>query len=145
MAASTQERMSGERRKVALLDAAITEFGRGGFSGTTTSTIATRAGCSEAMLYKHFADKEALLRSALVRSEELAEAEIDQALTSGGDPFEGWRAYVETSDLHNYRRMITMRMLCATFPMDSVTTELLQAGTERLVGRLRLEHLANTD
>ena len=43
-----------------LIDATIEVIGRDGLARATTREIARAAGCSEALLYKHFADKSAL-------------------------------------------------------------------------------------
>lgn len=126
--------MTSDERQQAICDSAITEFGRLGFYGSTTAAIAHGAGCSEPMIYKHFHDKKHLLRAALARSEQLAEADIDAALDAE-DPLAGWLAYIEHGDLTRYHRMICMRMLCATFPDGSDLQEHLRAGNERLLGR----------
>lgn len=126
--------MPSSQRRQAICDAAVTEFGRVGFFGTTTAAVARGAGCSEPMIYKHFRDKRDLLRAALTRSEQLAEAEIDAALNHD-DPLAGWLGYIERGDLTHYHRMVCMRMLCATFPDGSDLQEQLRAGNERLLGR----------
>lgn len=43
-----------------LLDAALTEFVEHGFDGTSTAAIAERAGVTKAMVFHHFASKDAL-------------------------------------------------------------------------------------
>jgi TetR/AcrR family transcriptional regulator len=43
-----------------LLEAALVEFSRTGFEGTSTRAIATRAGCHQPQINYHFASKEAL-------------------------------------------------------------------------------------
>lgn len=50
---------ASERRQTQLL-AAIDEFARSGYHGTTTAALARAAGVSEAMLYRHFTNKKAL-------------------------------------------------------------------------------------
>jgi AcrR family transcriptional regulator len=51
----------------ALLDAAIEEFIERGFAGMRMEHVAKRAGYNKALLYRHFKDKETLLREALKR------------------------------------------------------------------------------
>ncbi len=53
-------RLSGEERRLQIIEAAATLFSRKGFRGTTTREIAQAVGVSEAMLFKHFATKEEL-------------------------------------------------------------------------------------
>ncbi|MEV0384226.1 helix-turn-helix domain-containing protein [Nonomuraea sp. NPDC050643] len=55
--------MSTRDRIIDAAEQAIHEFG---IAGATTKRIAGRAGCSEALLYKHFAGKEALLLAVLL-------------------------------------------------------------------------------
>lgn len=56
MATDTRER---------ILDAAADVMSRRGLPGATTKEIARAAGCSEALLYKHFADKEEIFLAVL--------------------------------------------------------------------------------
>lgn len=130
----TRARMASSERALVILDSAITEFGRMGYHGTSTASIARGAGCSEPMLYKHFGGKREILCAALLRSESLAEAEIDAAIDVA-DPLAGWLRYIGSGRLEHYRRMISMRMLCATFSDDHEMSGLLRAGTDRLIER----------
>ena len=72
------ERLSGEERRRVIIEAALSLFSRKGFRGTTTKEIAQAAGCSEAMLFKHFATKDtlysAILESKVQIEETLAKA-----------------------------------------------------------------------
>jgi AcrR family transcriptional regulator len=52
--------MSGDERRLSILLSSIPLFAKNGFSATTTKEIADSAGISEALLYRHFAGKEAL-------------------------------------------------------------------------------------
>lgn len=62
---NTSVRMSGTERRMQILQVAIGLFSRQGFSGTTTKEIAEEAGISEAMVFKHFANKHLLYRAIL--------------------------------------------------------------------------------
>src|SRR6266542_7049631 len=53
-------RLSSEDRRRAIVDAVKGVFADKGFDGTTTRELANAAGVSEALLYKHFPNKEAL-------------------------------------------------------------------------------------
>lgn len=57
--------MSGDERRKQILRVAIQLFSQRGFSGTTTKEIATAAGVSEAMVFRHFANKEELYSAIL--------------------------------------------------------------------------------
>ncbi len=58
-------RMSGDERRKQILRVAIQLFSQRGFSGTTTKEIARAAGVSEAIIFRHFANKEELYSAIL--------------------------------------------------------------------------------
>src|SRR6202161_2539644 len=53
-------KLSSEERRAAILRAVRRVFSEKGFDGTTTRELADAAGVSEALLFKHFSNKEAL-------------------------------------------------------------------------------------
>jgi AcrR family transcriptional regulator len=53
-------KLSSEERRVAIIHAVRQVFAEKGFDGTTTRELAEAAGVSEALLFKHFPNKEAL-------------------------------------------------------------------------------------
>src|SRR5438094_5872497 len=57
---STTARLSSEERRAAIIKAVRCTFAEKGFHGTTTRELAEAAGVSEALLFKHFPNKEAL-------------------------------------------------------------------------------------
>ena len=57
--------MKGDERREQILATAVNLFSRNGFRGTTTKEIARAAGVSEAMVFRHFATKEALYGAIL--------------------------------------------------------------------------------
>jgi len=58
-------RMAGEERRLQILAVAVSLFSQKGFRGTTTKEIAQAAGVSEAMVFRHFANKEELYAAIL--------------------------------------------------------------------------------
>ena len=58
-------RMTGDARREQILETAVTLFSQKGFKGTTTKEIAKAAGVSEAMVFRHFENKEALYTALL--------------------------------------------------------------------------------
>jgi AcrR family transcriptional regulator len=60
-------RMSADERREAVVRAAITEFARGGYQGTSTSAIASRVGVSQPYLFRLFPDKRAIFLAAARR------------------------------------------------------------------------------
>ena len=62
---ATPARMSATDRRNQLIDVAIDLFSRKGFSGTTTREIASAAGVTEAIIFRHFATKQDLYKAIL--------------------------------------------------------------------------------
>jgi AcrR family transcriptional regulator len=60
-------KLTGEERRAAIINAVRRAFAEKGFHGTTTRELAQEAGVSEALLFKHFPNKEALY-SAMMQS-----------------------------------------------------------------------------
>src|SRR5580704_15803343 len=56
----TTPKLSSEERRAAIIKAVRQVFAEKGFDGTTTRELAVAAGVSEALLFKHFPNKEAL-------------------------------------------------------------------------------------
>src|SRR5579871_2002454 len=56
----TSLKLSGEERRASIIKAVRRVFAEKGFHGTTTRELAVAAGVSEALLFKHFPNKEAL-------------------------------------------------------------------------------------
>ena len=57
--------MTGDARREQILQTAVTLFSQRGFKGTTTKEIARAAGVSEAMVFRHFENKDALYGAIL--------------------------------------------------------------------------------
>jgi AcrR family transcriptional regulator len=58
-------RMAAEDRRLQILRVAVSLFSQRGFGGTTTKEIAQAAGVSEAMVFRHFANKQELYSAIL--------------------------------------------------------------------------------
>ena len=63
-------KLTSEQRKAAIVKAVRQTFAEKGFHGTTTRELAKVAGVSEALLFKHFPNKEALYAAMLVSCRE---------------------------------------------------------------------------
>jgi AcrR family transcriptional regulator len=61
-----RSKLSGEERRAAIIKAVRRLFADKGFHGTTTRGLAEAAGVSEALLFKHFPNKEALYSAMLL-------------------------------------------------------------------------------
>ena len=84
--AVTGARMAGEERRLQILAVAVSLFSQKGFRGTTTKEIATAAGVSEAMVFRHFATKQELY-SAILDHKACASGRFDPAETAA-EPME---------------------------------------------------------
>ena len=60
-------RMSAEERRESVVRAAMAEFGRGGYYGTSTESIAKRVGVSQPYLFRLFPGKKAIFLAAADR------------------------------------------------------------------------------
>ncbi len=60
-------RMSADERRESVIRAAITEFARGGYHGTSTEAIARRVGVSQPYLFRLFPGKQAIFLAAAER------------------------------------------------------------------------------
>ncbi len=69
-------KLSCEERRAAIVKAVRRTFAEKGFHGTTTRELARAAGVSEALLFKHFPNKEALYAAMLLT----CKSEKDQAM-----------------------------------------------------------------
>jgi len=64
---ATTTRMSAEERREAILEVALHEFAAAGFHGTSTETIAERAGISQPYLFRLFGTKKELFVASVRR------------------------------------------------------------------------------
>ncbi|ROO90112.1 TetR family transcriptional regulator [Actinocorallia herbida] len=62
--------MSAEDRRESVIAAALTEFARGGYEGTSTESIAQRVGVSQPYLFRLFPNKRAMFLAAALRCAE---------------------------------------------------------------------------
>ncbi|MFE1949120.1 TetR/AcrR family transcriptional regulator [Streptomyces sp. NPDC059524] len=60
-------RMSAEERRESVVRAAMSEFARGGYNGTSTEAIAKRVGVSQPYLFRLFPGKQAMFLAAAMR------------------------------------------------------------------------------
>src|SRR4051812_22671828 len=63
--ASMSPRMSADERRQSAVRAAMAEFARGGFEGTSTEAIARRVGVSQPYLFRLFPSKKAMFLAAM--------------------------------------------------------------------------------
>lgn len=72
-------RMSAEERRESVVRAAMIEFARGGYRGTSTEAIARRVGVSQPYLFRLFPGKQAIFEAAAERCVEETWRVFDEA------------------------------------------------------------------
>jgi len=100
-------RLSAEKRREAVLDAACSYFSRTSYRGATTAEIAREAGISEPILYRHFGSKRDLYiacldeawRSFREGSERAIAEDPDRCLGAIADAYMAKRARIRMVDL----------------------------------------------
>lgn len=70
--------MSAEERRESVIRAAVVEFGRAGYTGTSTAAIARRVGVSQPYLFRLFPDKRAIFLAAARRSIERVRRQFEE-------------------------------------------------------------------
>src|SRR6202789_2508128 len=78
-------RQTADERRVAVLSAAVTEFAKSGYAGTSTDAIAVRAGISQPYLFRLFGTKKDLF----IATHELVGNRIVTELTKAIEGLEG--------------------------------------------------------
>jgi TetR/AcrR family transcriptional regulator len=73
--AAVRTHVPGDTRRQQILDAAAELFAQRGFAGTTTKRIASAAGTSETVLFRHFPTKDSLYAAILQHSVPVADLE----------------------------------------------------------------------
>jgi len=125
--------MAGSERREAILAVARPLFARQGYHGTSTGEIARAAGCSEAVLYRHFASKQALFAAVYVRSAEQLKGHLVDALASKpDDPLAGLtQAFVRLSGDPDVPDHLRLRSLAVTMVDEPEIRRTLQGLHER--------------
>ena len=131
-------RMAGPERRAVLLDAARRLFARQGYHGTSTAEIARAAGCSEAVLYRHFASKQALFAAVLTGVAGLMRGHLERALAEDpAHPIGGMaRAAARTRDDPELPDLLRLRSIAVAVldePEIRSTLEELHMGFRRLL------------
>lgn len=82
-------RMSADERRESVIRAAMHEFARGGYYGTSTEAIAKRVGVSQPYLFRLFPNKQAIFLAAVARCMADIRLVFEEAAKDlqGADPF----------------------------------------------------------
>ncbi|MEV4433602.1 TetR/AcrR family transcriptional regulator [Streptomyces sp. NPDC049555] len=109
-------RMSAEERRESVVRAAISEFARGGYEGTSTEAIARRVGVSQPYLFRLFPGKRAIFLAAATRClEETTRLFADAARNAppGGIPAAMGAAYADMIERDREKLLMQMQMYVA--------------------------------
>ncbi len=130
-------RLTGEARRSLILTAARHEFATRGYRGARTAAIATGAGCSEPMLYKHFPSKQALFAAVLTDATDAMKTMVDGVMAASGGPLAGMLALAEraTSD-PLILETIRLRTLAAALVDDPEVCAALTASLNEVLQRM---------
>ncbi|MFD5077492.1 TetR/AcrR family transcriptional regulator [Streptomyces sp. NPDC058371] len=132
-------RMSAEERRESVIRAAMSEFARGGYHGTSTETIAKRVGVSQPYLFRLFPGKKAIFLAAAERCMEDTRrtfAESSEGLEGEEALHSMANAYTRVIAEHPERLLMQMQMYVAVAAAeqagDHELGEAVRAGWARL-------------
>ena len=135
--ATARRRLPAEERRRAVLDAARDVFARRGYHGAGIAEIASTCGCSEPILYRHFASKQALFAAVLVDAAALLRARIAPIFEEAEDPLDALVAVAATaSEDELFIQISRLRMLAATLVSEPEIQEALAQTVTEMHGRL---------
>jgi TetR/AcrR family transcriptional repressor of mexJK operon len=78
-------RTASQRKREAVLDAAVELFLDGGFDGTSMDAVAARAGVSKTTVYAHFGDKVELFHAVTRRGGASLDLHLDEVMLAAAD------------------------------------------------------------
>lgn len=138
-------RLPAEQRRLNLIEAAIDLFSRKGFSGTTTKEIATAAGVTEAIVFRHFATKQDLYTAILEHriSAENLEAWLTkaQAFMDARDD-EGLFRYVISEIINVYCKEPRFERLVLFAALEGHEIAVMHSQIAAPIGQLILDYIA---
>lgn len=127
-----------------LIEAAIDLFYEHGVHWVSFQQIATRVGVSQAALYKHFADKDDLLRACALVSAESGREIIDSGVERARSPAEKIRAYIrgnfEWQKRHPKEAVVILSLYYFGFnspPLHDLLMSINEQSVSRLAQRIR--------
>ena len=133
---TTTPRLSAGERRIAIVDAAIQEFGAHGIDGATTDAIARRAGISQPYVIRLFGSKRALFEAAIDRAFGMVEAAFVDAAAGAadGERLQAMgRAY---GDLLGDRALLMMHMQTFAASGDPAIQEIVRGRMAALHARV---------
>ncbi|MFJ4185713.1 TetR/AcrR family transcriptional regulator [Kitasatospora sp. NPDC089509] len=136
--AKTSMRMSAEERRESVVRAAVIEFARNGYRGTSTEAIARRVGVSQPYLFRLFPGKQAIFTAAAERCIEETWRVFDEASTgltgeeAAAAMSEAYMGLVEDSE----QLMMQMQLYVSVFASRMAGEDEIGETARRLWGEL---------
>ncbi|MGX1908851.1 TetR/AcrR family transcriptional regulator [Streptomyces phaeochromogenes] len=125
-------RISAPERRESVIRAAIAEFARTGYRGTSTAVIAKRVGVTQPYLFRLFPDKKAIFVAALMRSMEDTRLAFERAADGMGG---GERVLQAMTDA--YAQLISTRPETLLMQMQGyVTVAAAEAQGDDVIGEV---------
>jgi AcrR family transcriptional regulator len=130
-------RLTAEQRRHAILVAARHEFACRGYRGARTAAIASGAGCSEPMLYKHFPSKQALFAAVLTDATDAMKTTVDGVAAASPSPMAAMLAIAERAATDPLIvEVIRLRTLAAGLVDDPEVGAALTASLNEVLQRM---------
>ena len=131
-----RRRLPAVERRALILEVARPLFARNGFQGTGTTEIAAAAGCSEPIIYKHWASKQALFAAVIEECALEMRALLDQTLREHPDPLEAYATFVRRFVSEpRFIEITRLRTLALSLVHEPVIQEALLRVSEMMRGR----------
>jgi AcrR family transcriptional regulator len=127
-------RLSADERRVSVLRAAMAEFARGGYAGTSTEAIAVRAAISQPYLFRLFGTK----RELFIATMDLMHARIEDTFRSAAAGLSGIEAMAAMGEAYKVllgeRDLLLVQMHAFAASDDEEIRKAARQGFRRLWG-----------
>ncbi|RYZ79912.1 MAG: TetR/AcrR family transcriptional regulator [Proteobacteria bacterium] len=130
--------------KQSLIEAAIDLFAEKGVHWVSFQQIGTRVGITQAALYKHFADKDDLLRECALHAASSGRSLIDTHVEAAESPLDKIRAYLRGNFEWQRKRPKEAVIILSVYyfgynskPLQNLLQAINQQSEERLTSRLK--------
>ena len=134
--APLRRRLPALERRTLILEVARPLFARNGYHATGTNDIAVAAGCSEPIIYKHFASKQALFAAVIEDIALEMAAALDEARSTHADPLEAYASFARRFvDEPRFIEVTRLRTLALSLVHEPVILESLLRVSEVMRGR----------
>ena len=126
-------RLPAAERRAGIVEAATRCFADRGFAGTTTASVATEAGVNEALLFRHFTNKQGLYLACVDASWQALQQRVDELCER--EPVERqWRmpgrAFIELVQRQPHVARLWVRGLVETTGIEAVDDHLARLMTD---------------